>query len=1095
MQIPDKFSIGDPKVRYLGRIRKGDQTTMMRLCTAVVLSVLVGVSAYAQIATTTSLVGTVTDSTGKVVPGAAVTAVNTGTRDTYTTTTNEQGYYLIQFVRIGNYELTVKQPGFRTYQISGIQVDINQVVRNDVVLEVGEVRQTVTVESTVTAIKTDDAGISEIISTRAISELPLSGRDPMLLAITTPGVLLGTKSSMTGIPPGNDFVGAGTREIQNSLSLDGISVMNNLITTTPTRPMVETVQEVEVQTGTYSAQYGAYMGVHINMITKGGTNTFHGAAVEFLRNQVLDARSFFTLPTPANPTAAKPPLRQNQFGVEFDGPVIIPKLYNGKDKTFFMASYEGLRLVRQSTSLSTQMPAGFFKGDFSTVPVTSITGGAIKDPLNSNTPFAGNIIPTSRISPVTLKLQQYYPAPNLPGLASNLSVPVPSTQKYNQTVDRIDQNIGDKVRLYLRAHWQEWNTFGGSAIPANATTMPTTVTNYTFGYTHTLTPFLVNDLRVGRNFFRSDALNYFAVNNQKTAGTDLGIPGFNGDSLYNNPGIPDFGITGFNGLGNAGTNWYQNDSTNQLSEQISWQHGSHNIMAGAEFRRLGTGRAAVNSPRGTFSFNGTQSGYAAADFILGIPVSFGTAGPEVRGRVAGWRDGFFFLDKWQVSRKLTLNYGIRYELPTVPYTINGNASLLNADQTALIVATPGYKFIAPNHRNWAPRLGFAYRITDKTVFRGGAGIYYNANQTNSYTFLNTNPPWSPIYQCNWSAGLTPLSLSNPYAVPAACPLPGSTSGALIVTAPWHQPTGRMNQWSASLERQLWSGGGLEVQYLGSHSYHLDRSFYNNTPLPGPGPVNARRPNKLFGPIRTIANDEIANYQSMSVIFRQRMTRGLQVLASYTWAHTLDVTTDSNGGGTGMNPYWWKGDYGNSNWDIRHRLVATFVYEIPFFAVANPVLKGVFTKWQANGIVTLRGGLPFNVTTGTDTANTASSGVYRPNLVHAASAQCGRGHLVGCIDASAFTVADLYPITPANIAYGNAGRNILRGPGAQDVDFSLFKNFPLKERMKFQFRFETFSLFNRTNFGNPSSTINTSSFGNITGAGGARTIQLGGKLLF
>jgi hypothetical protein len=305
----------------------------------------------------------------------------------------------------------------------------------------------------------------------------------------------------------------------------------------------------------------------------------------------------------------------------------------------------------------------------------------------------------------------------------------------------------------------------------------------------------------------------------------------------------------------------------------------------------------------------------------------------------------------------------------------------------------------------------------------------------------------------------------------------------------------MNQWSASLERQLWSGGGLEVQYLGSHSYHLDRSFYNNTPLPGPGPVNARRPNKLFGPIRTIANDEIANYESLSVIFRQRMTRGLQVLASYTWAHTLDVSSDSNAGGTGMNPYWWKGDYGNSNWDIRHRLVATFVYEIPFFAVANPVLKGVFTKWQANGIVTLQGGLPFNVTTGTDTANTASSGVYRPNLVHAASAQCGRGHLVACIDASAFTVADLYPITPANFAYGNAGRNILRGPGDQTVTFSLLKNFPLKERMRFQFRFETFSLFNRANFYNPSSTINTSSFGNITGAGGTRNIQLGAKLMF
>jgi hypothetical protein len=305
----------------------------------------------------------------------------------------------------------------------------------------------------------------------------------------------------------------------------------------------------------------------------------------------------------------------------------------------------------------------------------------------------------------------------------------------------------------------------------------------------------------------------------------------------------------------------------------------------------------------------------------------------------------------------------------------------------------------------------------------------------------------------------------------------------------------MNQWSAGLERQLWGGGGVEAQYLGSHSYHLDRSFYNNTPLlPGPGAVNSRRPNPLFGPIRTIT-DEIANYESMSIIFRQRAAHGLQMLASYTWSHTLDVTTDSNGGGTPTIPYLWKADYGNSNWDIRHRFVGTFVYDIPFFPVSNPFLKAALTKWQANGIITLQTGLPFNVSTGTDTANTAASGTYRPDLVHAASSTCGRGHLVDCIDASAFTVQDLYPITPTNYAYGNAGRNLLHGPGSETVNFSLFKNFPIKERMKFQFRFETFALFNHTNFGNPSATLGTSTFGSITSATGNRNIQFGAKLQF
>jgi hypothetical protein len=309
----------------------------------------------------------------------------------------------------------------------------------------------------------------------------------------------------------------------------------------------------------------------------------------------------------------------------------------------------------------------------------------------------------------------------------------------------------------------------------------------------------------------------------------------------------------------------------------------------------------------------------------------------------------------------------------------------------------------------------------------------------------------------------------------------------------------MNQWSASLERQFWSGAGLELQYLGSHSYHLDRSYYNNTPSPGPGTVNSRRPNKNFGgPIRTINNDLIANYESMSAIFRQRYSKGLQATVAYTWSHTLDVATDSNGGGTPMNPYWWRADYGNSNWDIRHRVVATFVYEIPFFGSAPKALKFALGSWQANGIITLRTGLPFNVTTATDTANTASSGTYRPNLVKTPTANCDRNHLVGCIDQSAFTVGDLYPINAANFAYGNAGRNILRGPGASEVNFSVAKNFPITERARFQFRVETFNLFNHANFDNPSSTINTSSFGNITGlAKGTnnRQIQLGAKISF
>ena len=343
------------------------------------------VSAIAQLATTTSLVGTVTDSSGRAVQNAKITAVETRTAATLNTTTNEQGYYSFEFIPVGEYSVTVEQPGFQKVTKTGIQVSTNQTVRSEFRLEVGQLTQSVTIQAEVSAIKTDDASVSEILSTRAVSELPLNGRDPMMLAVTTPGVLLGTKSSMTGIPPGNDFVGAGTREIQNSLSLDGISIMNNLITTTPTRPMVETVQEVEVQTGTYSAQYGAYMGVHINMVTKGGHEP---VPREHARVPAQRRSRRAQLSSPCRHPRIRPP-RSRRSGKTSSasssmGRSSFPKSTTAETRRSSWRSYEGLRLTQQSTSLSTQMPAEFFNGNFSQVPASSITGGAIKDPLNGN---------------------------------------------------------------------------------------------------------------------------------------------------------------------------------------------------------------------------------------------------------------------------------------------------------------------------------------------------------------------------------------------------------------------------------------------------------------------------------------------------------------------------------------------------------------------------------------------------------------------------------------------------------------------------------------------------------------------------------------
>jgi outer membrane receptor protein involved in Fe transport len=541
-------------------------------------------------------------------------------------------------------------------------------------------------------------------------------------------------------------------------------------------------------------------------------------------------------------------------------------------------------------------------------------------------------------------------------------------------------------------------------------------------------------------------------------------------------------------LGNGASNWFQFDTTWQGTDSFTYTHGAHTLIVGAELRKLITSRSAVNNANGNFNFTGAYTGDARADFMLGLPLSNTTPSPEIRNQVAEWRDGFFVVDNWRASKKLTANLGLRYELPTVPYTVNGYATILNAQQTALIPPNPpvpGFEFINPNHKDFAPRIGLAYRLTDNTVIRAGYGIYYNPNQTNTFTFLSANPPFGATVSCNSSQTTPLISLNNP--------TPGSACGTAkifnIITPNINLPTPYMNQWSFGVQRGLWSSAALDIQYLGSHSTHLDRSFYNNTPyVPGPGTVASRRPNQLFGDIRTIQNDEMANYNGLSIELRQRLSHGMTALVSYTWSHNLDVSTDSNGGGFPQNPYDWRSDYGNSNWDVRHRFVASFTYAIPGFAKAsNRFVKTTLGGWQTNGIVTLQTGFPFNVTVSGDPANTGRSN-ERPNLIGTPSSNCGDGHLTNCISTAAFA-------TPV-YAYGNAGRNLLYGPGLYNIDFSLFKNFRIMERSSLQFRSEFFNLFNTPAFSNPNATLGAANFGTITSTKhDNREIQFALKLMF
>jgi hypothetical protein len=1090
----------------------------------------------AQVANNTSLVGTVTDATGGVIAGAHVTGVNRDTKVSYSGDTNGEGYYSIPFVAPGTYNITVEKSGFQKTTSSGVTVQLNMAARTDFNMSVGSENTEITVSAATPALSTDDALIGDTIDTHQVTNLPVNTRRVMDLATTSSNVIQGPKTSFTGIPPGANYIGAGTREVTNSLTLDGITIMNSLVSSSPVTPNPDAVSAVQVQSGNYTAQYGAYMGIHINSDTKSGTNTLHGTAYDYVQNDFFNAKPWL-----ASRGSKTPKMRFNQFGGVLSGPVVIPFLYNGRDKTFFMGSYEGLRQYQESLTngIGTVPTLKMRNGDFSELldrNLMCLPGDTTQqcdkkviqlyNPANRTTPYLNNQIP---IDPIAAKLLQYYPLPtDNSKLTNNYNAALPLSLVQNQTLDRVDHNIGQNVRLFGRFLWQKLTFENGSIVPSSAVYSPTTDRNGMIGYTHIITPSFINDFRLGFNVLTSDVNNQFSQSGLNDAGAQLGIPGFTADVDNNNPGIPTITISGYTGLGSSGTNWKQDDRTIHGYDQITWTKGKHSIMAGADIRRMTIGRAAQNDPRGLFNFSGRYStlcttnakgdcdnSYATngfADFMLGHASAVTTPTFQVKGSVGSWRNGYFVQDNWQVSQKLTLLYGIRYEQPTIPYSLNGYARILNADFSALIpasdatngasfVPTPGFKFTGANNNLWAPRIGFAYRATDKIVVRGGGGIYYNPNHLNAFTLASSNYPLGNATTFNANSNISTNTFANPSGGTGAkggCVPNTPGSYCNVFTDAPHLPTPRMYQWNLDTGVELWKDAAFELQYLGSKSVHLDFSWQPNTPLPGPGNINSRRPYQNFGVIREIYNGGFSTYNGLTAILRQRMNHGLSMNLSYTWSHNMDTSNDANGGGYLMNPYDIHADYGNSNWDIRHRFVATVLYQLPEFSGHGYAVRAVAGGWQANMILTLQTGMPFNVgyPSSNDIANTGTSGVQRPNYVHAGSNTCSADFVVrngtsaNCIDSTAYA-------QPANYTYGNLHRNDQHGPGRELVNFSMFKNFPIYERLTFQLRAEAFNLFNHANPNNPNSTsFGTSSFGTITGTQtDPRVLQLAGKINF
>ncbi len=506
---------------------------MIRKSLVPALCLLLSAALHAQVANNTALVGTVTDAGKSVIASATVAAINEAKKVTCPGTTNGEGYYSIQYIQPGTYDITVEHDGSSKVQSRGVVVQLNMAARTDVSLTVGSTSTEVKVTAATPALSTDDALIGETLGAHAVATLPLAGRHPMDLAATASNVIIGPKTSFTGNPPGANYIGEGTREVTNSLTLDGITIMNSLISNSPVTPP-DAIGGVQTQTGNYTAQYGAYMGVHINMDTKSGTNAFHGTVYDYVQNDLFNAKSFFT-----ETSAPIPELRFNEFGGQVGGPIL-------RDRLFFMGSYDGTRQVNQTQATGTVLTAAERAGDFS-----ALTSTSLKNPANGLT-YANNQV--TNISPIATALLQYMPLPKQPGLTNNLNANVANNINNNETLDRVDYNPTEKFRFFGRYYWQKLNYVAGSLIPTSTSYSPTTDSNGAFGYTQLITPTLVNDFHFGHNKLTTKLLNAFAQNNIQGAGAALGIPGFNSDVTNANPGIPSINTTNFLELGSDGTN-------------------------------------------------------------------------------------------------------------------------------------------------------------------------------------------------------------------------------------------------------------------------------------------------------------------------------------------------------------------------------------------------------------------------------------------------------------------------------------------------------------------------------------------------------------
>ncbi len=1077
---------------------------------------LLGMAGTARAQTATGqITGTVKDATGAVVPGATVTVHSDLTGLNRTATSNASGDYSFPLLPVGNYWVGAELQNFRPTKRTGVRLNVDQVLRIDLELAPGGIAEAVEVQAATVAIDTESATVGQLVTQKQITDLPLNGRSFLSLLFLGGGAVMTTGEQGTMRQGMGDAISLmGARPTSNNFMIDGTSNVDTSLGTPAVILSVDAMEEFKEQTKTYSAEYG-FSANQVNLVTKSGTNEYHGALFYFGRNDALDAKNFFD-----SPTAAKPKLDQKQFGGTVSGPIV-------KNKTFVLFNYEGFRRDAGSTGFGTVPTPDQLAGHFTTTIIDPLTGQ----------PFPNNTIPQSRFSrlaQVAIK-DNWFPAPNTNAPQGNYQYvrTLPTTQ--DQFTGRLDQDLGHFGRAFFRFTKTTYqNTSSQTLTPGVGDELfKQDTTNWQVQHTWPIKNNVVNVLRVGR---------IEATANQESNGCSqadvaaLAITGVFQDIPTPQNGCPGIAITGYGRVGGAVNDYTaSNQPMWDISNTTTWITGNHTFKFGANYRRWWLQRDLAADLLGDWTYGVGFTGNYVADMLLGYysGSSVFQPGPfPVQGRVGNPREFnlYYFApyvqDDWKVNSKLTLNLGLRYDYRNVPYETNNRMGWRNLNYApgGLLVADPslatggivdGSYYQEAGRRSpdnpdawkvFAPRLSFAYRLGEQgnTVVRGGWGIFYDSAEGREMDGAADIYPYTSRgnYQqtLNQTAPLRTSDQLYPSFTSGGVATPAANSFLAVNMSP--QPRNPyFQQWSLGVQHQFAKSTSAELNYVGSHGSNLLMriNIAQAYPYSPDNPtVAGRKPYPNFGTYIDSVWNGYSDYHGLNAILTHR-GRGLLATLAYTWSKSTDSKSAAAGiGGSAFNG--WQGflnnhdparDHGLSDFDVDHRVVASFVWNLPFgkgekvAGDATGLTQAIIGGWQLNGIYTWQRGFPITIQAVDVGGVLDTFGTNRANIV--GDIHSGGGTTTQWFNTAAFA-------QPALGQFGDSGRNILRGPGINNLDLALFKNFSLP-KSTLQLRVEAFNAFNHPQWLGVSTNISAPTFGVVTSARDGRIVQLGAKFLW